>query len=81
MFIYIIYPHNVTDLKAFLQFITGCGIPIEKIVVAFVSHANSEAIAAKTCGRQITLSSLIKDEDLFITGLLAIIPGRCYTMP
>ena len=63
------------------MFTTGCRVAVGKIAVSFVSNAGSEAIAANTCGRQITLSTHIKDKDMFISGLLAIIPGRYYTMP
>ena len=67
------------DLKAFIQFVTGCPVPVGNIAVTFTQHP--EAVAANTCGRQIVLSSLIQEEDLFIPAMLAIIPGRHYTMP
>ena len=54
---------------------------VGKIMISFDSSVGSEAIAANTCGRQITLSTHIKDKNAFIQGLLAIIPGRYYTMP
>ena len=63
------------------MFITGCRVAVGKIMVSFVSGVGSEAIAANTCGRQITLSTHIKDKYIFIDGLLAIISGRYYTMP
>ena len=47
--------------------------------MSFTQH--SQAVAANTCGRQIVLSSLIQEEDLFAPAMLAIIPGRRYTMP
>ena len=63
------------DLKAFIQFVTGCPVPVGNIAVTFTQHPE-----ANTCGRQIVLSSLIQ-EDLFIPAMLAIIPGHHYTMP
>ena len=72
---------HLSDLKAFLMFITGCRVAVGKIAVSFVSSSGSEAIAVNTCGRQLTLSTHIKDKDIFVHGLLAIIPGRYYTMP
>ena len=63
------------------MFITDCRVAVGKIMVSFVSGVRSEAIAANTCGRQTTLSTHIKDKDIFIDGLLAIIPGRYYTLP
>ena len=69
----------LTDLKFFIQFVTGCPVLVGNIIVSFTQHP--EAVAANTCGRQIVLSSLIQEEDPFAPAILAIIPGRCYTMP
>ena len=71
---------TLIDLKAFIQFVSGCPVPVGNIAVSFTQHPDSEAVAANTCGRQIVLSSLIQ-EDLFIPAMLAIIPGHRYTMP
>ena len=73
-------PFFFTDLKAFIQFITGCPVPVGEIAVVFTEDPCAEAIVANTCGRQLTLSSLIQEEALFIPALLAVIPGRYYTM-
>jgi hypothetical protein len=55
-------------------------MPCSNIVVSFTQHLEAVA-AANTCGRQIVLSSLIQEEDVFTPAMLAIIPGRCYTKP
>ena len=68
----------VTDLKAFIQFVTESPTPLGAIAVSFTDDHFAEAVVANTCGRQITLSSLIQEEELFT---LAIVPGRYYTMP
>ena len=52
-----------------------------EIAIVFTEDPCAEAVVANTCGRQLTLSSLIQEEVLFTPALLAIIPGRYYTMP
>ena len=66
---------------ALIQFVTGSPVPVGSIGVQFTEHIEAEAVVASTCGRQLTLSSLIKEEDLFAPALLAIIPGHSYSMP
>ena len=73
------YSIQFADLKAFVQFITGFPVPVGAIIVCFTDDEEAEAIVANTCGRQLTLSTLI--EDVFMSALLAIVPGRQYTMP
>jgi len=68
-FLYIIYVH--VDLKGFLQFVTGSTHATENITVNFDSDG-SEAIAASTCGRQLTLSSKIVDQELFVSAIRAL---------
>lgn len=71
----------LAGLKAFIQFITGSPVPVGSIIVSFTDHEEVEAVVANTCGRQLTLSTLIEEEDVFVSALLAIVPGRQYTMP
>ena len=74
------YTHcHFADLKAFIQFITGSPVPVGTVLVSFTDDEHAQAIVASTCGRQLTLSTLI--EDVFVSALLAIVPGRQYTMP
>ena len=68
------------ELKAFINFITGLSFPIGTIAVKFVGAADADAVAANTCGRQITLSTRIEDKDIFIVALKAIIPDNSFTM-
>lgn len=69
----------LAGLKAFIQFITGSPVPVGCIIASFTDHEEVEAVVANTCGRQLTLSTLI--EDVFVSALLAIVTGRQYTMP
>ena len=47
----------VTDLKAFIQFVTGSPAPLGVIAVVFTEDHFAEAVVANTCGKQLTLSS------------------------
>ena len=59
------YSIQFADLKAFVQFITGSPVPVGTIIVRFTDD-EAEAIVANTCGRQLTLSTLI-EEDVFVS--------------
>ena len=72
------YSIQFADLKAFIQFITGSPVPVGTIV-RFIDHEETEAIVANACGRQLTLSTLIKEVSML--ALLAIVSSRQYTMP
>lgn len=51
------------------------------IVVTFdIETDGSEAIAASTCGKQLTLSSKISDQGLFVSAIRALSEERSYTM-
>lgn len=50
-------------------------------MVTFAEAHVAEAIAANTCGRQLTLSSVIQDGQVFIDSMRAIISDTSFTMP
>ena len=75
--IIVIYLH--VDLKGFLQFVTGSPHPIGNIAVVFDSD-ESEAIAAGTCGKQLTLSTKILDKGLFVSAITTLGKEISYTM-
>ena len=55
--------------------------PTGTIAVIFDSETDGgEAIAANTCGKQLTLSSKISDQGLFVSALRALAEERSYTM-
>ena len=68
-----------TELKAFLRCSTGS--PCHMGSVAYVVISPEEmAFSFSTCGSQLTISSLIEDEDAFEACLKAVIEGRTFTM-
>ena len=83
------YPHTHThththtpELKELLRCATGS--PYHKgneLSVQFHSQPDLAAFSFGTCGNQMTVSTLIPDEDSFIMGLMAVLPGRKFTMP
>ena len=73
--------HFKSDLKAFVCYVTGSPVPVGKIIISFAEGAEAEAIAANTCGRQLTLSSVIQDKQSFIAAMRAIIFDISFTMP
>ena len=60
------YCYLHADLKGFLQFVTGSTHTTGNIIINFDSEGNGEAIAASTCGRQLTLSSNIEDTNSYL---------------
>ena len=64
----LLFKYLDVDLKGFLQFVTGSPHPTGSIAVVFDSD-ESEAIAARTCGKQFTLLTKILDKGLAITTL------------
>ena len=73
-----LYLHTV--LTAFVQFVTGSPV-VSSIVVMFNNSAEAEAISANTCGRQLTLSTLIRDKEVFVSAIAAVVPDTAFTMP
>ena len=69
----------IIDLKGFLQFVTGSTHAIGDIAVNFDSEG-SEAIAASTCGKLLTLSSKISDQELFLSAMGTLGKEISYTM-
>ena len=62
-----------TDLQAFLKFVTGRPEPIGQVFVTFEDDEGADAISANTCGRQISLSTHIEEQSLFIAAIKALI--------
>ena len=81
------HPHTNThtytpELKELLRCATGS--PYHKgneLCVKFHSQRDFAAFSFGTCGNQMTVSTLIPDEDSFNMGLMAVLPGRNFTMP
>lgn len=61
-----------------MQHNTGSPAIVGMIVVTFCE--SEEAISASTCGKQLVLSSLIKDKDIFFLALKAVISDTSFTM-
>ena len=74
------YCYLHADLKGLLQFVTGSTHTIGNIIVNFDSEGNGEAIAASTCGRQLTLLSKIEDQQLFISDIRELGKEISFTM-
>lgn len=60
---------------------TGSPIAVGRMAITFDDDADSEAISANTCGRQLILSSSIQDKEVFIAAMIAVIPKVSFTMP
>jgi len=54
--------------------VTGSPIAVGRMAITFDDDADSEAISANTCGRQLILSSSIQDKEVFIAAMIAVIP-------
>ena len=67
--------------NTFLQFVTGSPYAIGKIGVTFEENDDAEAISANTCGKQLTLSANICEEEVFVAAMMAIIEEITFTMP
>ena len=70
-----------TELKAFIQFVTGTSVPNGKIFVTFDENEGANVISANTCGRQIVLFTAISDRDVFMVAMKAVITDDTFTMP
>ena len=70
-----------SELQQLLKYITGSPhIHGNKIVVDFIEQ-ESVAMTVSTCAKTITLSTLVKEYDLFQKGLHTLINSCQFTMP
>ncbi len=67
------------ELHTFLQYVTGCSAAVDPIHIMFTS--SSDAISASTCSRQISLSTAISCEDIFIAAMKVVIQDVSFTTP
>lgn len=70
-----------TELKAFLQFVTGAPTPVGKVFVTFDGDEGAEALSANTCGKQLTLATFISEQEIFTSAMKAVIAEETFTMP
>ena len=54
---------------------------IGKIGVTFEENDDAEALSVNTCGKQLTLSASIFEEEVFVAAMLAVIEEITFTMP
>ena len=76
------FPILPLELKKFLQCVTGSTYYRGNAVyVHYTSNVESAAFSFGTCGNQLTVSTLIEDEETFEMGLMTVMDGRDFTMP
>ena len=78
----------IAELKAFLEYVTGTtAVSGNTTTQVFNSEGDHEmaAVVSNTCGRQLTLSTLIADETTVGAGMKAVVGDchnrHCFTMP
>jgi len=68
------------DLQAVLQFVTGSPAPIGQVFITFEDDEGADAISVNPCGRQLSLSTRIQDQRLFVSANNALIQDQDFAI-